>query len=820
MVNYPYNFEEKIHFDKVKQLLKGYALSTMGRDLIETIVCTDDKTLLATLLGKTADMKALIDEGQEFPVSYYIDVRPHLQKIRTEGTFLDVNELFDFKRSIETIASIVTFIGKQEEGKCLCLKKMLGEHKHSYPFVKERLETILGKSGKIKDKASPELAKIRRSLLGKQQSVSRVVGRLLQGAKEQGWATSDTEVSIRDGRLVVPVNAAYKRKLSGIVHDESATGKTSYIEPAEAVELNNEIRELEYAERREILRILISFAEDIRPYLDDLMLSYNFLAEIDFIRAKALFAQATASIRPEVVEEPLVAWKQARHPLLYLNFKREKKQLVPLDIQINKKQRILLISGPNAGGKSVCLKTVGLLQYMLQCGLFVPVKEGSLFGLFQQLFIDIGDEQSIEDDLSTYSSHLSNMKYFTQKANAKTLLLIDEFGTGTEPLLGGAIAEAVLEEFNRKEVFGLLTTHYTNLKHFASENKGITNGAMLYDTAGMIPLYKLEIGTPGSSFAFEIARKIGLSGHILQQAKALIGEDRVNFDAHLRNVVKDKMIWEKKRFQISRKEKDLAQIVERYKKELEAVKALKKTEVLKAKQEASKLLAEANKTIEKTIKTITENKANKSVTRTIRDKFEKDKERLLQMQEQDAAIDKKIAKLKEREQRKKNRKTSQSAREPSAPEPVISVGGQVKMTSTGAVGEVLALLGDEATIAIGSLKMHAKIKDLKPLSSNKAKKIKNGSNRDIQRSVFDKRLRFDPDIDVRGERGTDAVAKVAEHIDNALMLGVSTVRVLHGTGYGVLRKMIREYLSQQADVESFRDEHLDNGGSGITVIAL
>lgn len=820
MANYPQNFEEKVHFDKVKELLSSYALSNMGREWIADMSFTYDADFLQNLLGKTADMKAVFDEGQEFPISYYIDLRPHLKKIRVEGTFLEVNELFDFKRSIETIGAVVAFIAKQEEDKCLYLKKMLGESKHTYPFVRERLQVIVAKNGKIKDNASPELRKIRSDLLRKQQSVSRVVNRLLQGAKQQGWAAADTEVSIRDGRLVVPVSAAYKRKLSGIVHDESATGKTSYIEPAEAVELNNEIRELEYAERREILRILIAFAEDIRPYLDELMFSYNFLAEIDFIRAKALFAQATAAICPEIIEKPHVTWKKARHPLLELHFKRDNKQLIPLDVEMSEEHRILLISGPNAGGKSVCLKTVGLLQYMLQCGMFVPVAEGSTFGLFRQLFIDIGDEQSIDDDLSTYSSHLSNMKYFTKNANGQTLLLIDEFGTGTEPLLGGAIAEAVLAALNKKQVFGLITTHYTNLKHFAAENDGIVNGAMLYDTAAMTPLYKLEIGTPGSSFAFEIARKIGLSEHILQQAKERIGEDRVNFDAHLRNVVKDKMIWQKKRLNISRQEKNLEQLLERYKNDLEEVKALKKKEVAKAKQDAEQLLSEANKTIEKTIKTITENKANKSVTRTIRDKFEKDKQRLLEQQEQDIAIDKKIEKIKQREERKKNRKKPSKAIVQKEKEPKIIVGGQVKLRKTGAVGEVIAILDKEAVVAIGALKMHAKLKDLVALSNNKAKKAAANTNRAIQRKVFDKRLTFDPDIDVRGERGVDAVAKVAEHIDNALMLGISTVRVLHGTGYGVLRKMIRDYLLQQTDVDSFRDEHVDNGGSGITIIEL
>lgn len=822
MLNYPTNFEEKIHFDKVKTLLKNFTLSSMGETLVDDIKFTTQTAILDKQLGTTADMKAFFDEGLDFPVAYYIDLRPHLQNIKIEGTFLDLQELFNLKRSIETIASIVTFIKNQEEGKADYLKELIGSNRHTFPYLKDRLNQILDKNGRIKDNASTELKSIRNQLIQKQQSVSRIVDRLMKNAKTQGWAESDTEPSIRDGRLVIPIPSAFKRKISGIVHDESATGKTSYIEPAEVVEVNNEIRELTYAERREILRILTDFTNELRPYLEELFYAYDFLAEIDFIRAKAMFAIQIEAVRPNIVQKPFVEWIQARHPILYINFKKDKKDLVPLHIKLHEGQRILLISGPNAGGKSVCLKTVGLLQYMLQCGLFVPVNEGSKFGLFDKIFIDIGDEQSIEDDLSTYSSHLSNMKYFTKNANEKTLILIDEFGAGTEPLLGGAIAEAVLSQLNEKQIYGVITTHYTNLKHFASESEGLVNCAMLYDTHAMTPLYQLEIGTPGSSFAFEIARKIGLSETILQEAQEKIGEDRVNFDAHLRSVVKDKMVWQKKRFKIAQQEKNLQRILDKYTTELEEVKQLRKKEVTKAKEEASSILAEANKTIEKTIKTIKENKANKSVTRTIREKFEKDKERLLEEENQTAIIDKKIEQIKERERRKQKQKQEQ--KENKTPNKNIlspTVGALVKIKKTGTTAEVIAISNGKATIAIGALKSHIALSALEVISNNQAKKTKTPhTHSDIQRKVFNKRMSFNPDIDVRGMRGTEAIQKVADHLDNALMLGINEVRILHGTGSGILRKMIREYIANQHDVENFRDEHIENGGSGITIITL
>lgn len=820
---YPPNFEEKIDFDKIKALLHSYTLGSLGKARVDALFFVTDKQQLQNLIGCVADAKEILENDADFPISRYTDLCEQLKKIRVEGTFLDVEELFELKNTVETLSALVAFIVKQEEGKALYLKAMLTQEQHTYPYIKELLGAIVARNGKIKDNASQELRRIRSTLLGRQQSVSKLVNRLLLQAKKEGWTPENTEATMRDGRLVIPVEAAYKRKLSGIIHDESATGKTSYIEPAEIVSVNNEIRELLYEERREILKILVDTATKIRPYIDELLISFEFLSEIDFIRAKALFATDINAIKPLLSEKPLVQWKLARHPVLELNMRKEKKMPVPLTIRLGAEKRILVISGPNAGGKSICLKTVGLLQYMLQTGLLVPVEEGSQFGMFNNIFIDIGDEQSIENELSTYSSHLQNMKQFTTHADNHTLLLIDEFGTGTEPLLGGAIAESVLQTLNEKRVAGVITTHYSNLKHFASENEGIVNGAMLYDTQNMTPLYKLEIGTPGSSFAFEIATKIGLSGEILDRAKKTIGEEQVDFDSHLKEVVENRLIWQKKRFKISQQEKDMEFLLRKYQRELEEIKTLKKGELEKAKEKAKILLEQANKTIEKTIKTIAENKANKSVTKTVRAKFEKEKKQLLKEQQQDAFIEKKIEQIKKRQQQKKNKKQilEQQTDKPQQKEKIIEVGTLVRTRKTQVVGEILDISGNQVTIAVGGLKMRVPLNDLEYVGKNQAKRsAKNRTLREVQKKVFDKRMSFEPDLDVRGFSGVDAIKKVAEHVDNALMLGLGSVRVLHGTGYGILRKMIREYLAKQIDVQGYRDEHIDHGGSGITIIDL
>ncbi|MBQ1969600.1 MAG: endonuclease MutS2, partial [Paludibacteraceae bacterium] len=585
-------------------------------------------------------------------VSNYYDVRDCLRKIAVEGTYLTSAELFDLRRSVETIGLLVRFFNNKEEEQYYYLKKLAGDV-FVFPELLALIDRILDKFGQVKDNASPQLLEIRREMLAVQSSISRSLQGILRQAQSDGFVDKDVNPTMRDGRLVIPVSPAFKRKIKGIVHDESATGKTVFIEPEVVVEANNKIRELESRERREIIRILTSVTNEIRPRVDELFFSYEFLAQIDFIRAKALFAVQTNSVLPVTENRVVVDWYHAVHPLLFLSHQRQGKSVVPLDITLDKGDRILLISGPNAGGKSVCLKTVGLLQYMFQCGMLVPMAEGSHIGFFEKIFIDIGDEQSIENDLSTYSSHLTNMKFFVKNCNAKTILLIDEFGGGTEPQIGGAIAESLLGHFNNKQAFGVITTHYTNLKHFATETEGVVNGAMLYDRHLMQPLFRLEIGNPGSSFAIEIARKIGLPESVIAEASEKVGADYINMDKYLQDIARDKRYWETKRQNIRQKEKRIEELEAKYESELSAINAQRKEVVRQAKSESKQMLEQANAMIENTIRKIKEAQAEKEKTKEIRKEFERFKsENSDETNVSENSIDKKIAKLREKQQQK------------------------------------------------------------------------------------------------------------------------------------------------------------------------
>ncbi|MBL7970829.1 MAG: Smr/MutS family protein, partial [Prolixibacteraceae bacterium] len=634
-------------------------------------------------------------------------------------------------------------------------------------------------------------------------------------------------VAMRDGRAVIPVASALKRRLNGIVHDESATGKTSYIEPAEVVELNNQIRELEYAEMREIVRVLTTFSNDIRPYLPDLLQAYEFLGKIDFIRAKAIYAIDIDAIKPYLENKCQLEWEGAVHPLLMLALRRENRKVVPLNITLTPKKHILLISGPNAGGKSVCLKTVGLLQYMLQCGLLIPVRQSSATGIFDKLFIDIGDEQSIENDLSTYSSHLMNMKFFLKNSNDKTLVLIDEFGTGTEPMLGGAIAESILAQLNEMKTFGVITTHYTNLKHFASSSEGIENAAMMYDSSKMEPLFQLDIGKPGSSFAFEIARKIGLPEHILQDATEKIGKDHINFDKHLRDIVRDKRYWETKREKIRKVEKSLDELAGKYETDLSQLDKQRKEILLKARQEADQILSEANKRIENTIREIRESQADKEKTKQIRAKLVEFKQEVEESAtSQDDLINQKIQKLKEKESRR-NQKRGESkpvAEKAKEAEPnVWKTGDKVLMAGNQNIGEILELNDKNAVVAFGHIRTSVSRDKLQKITNNEAKKIQRTYNQtmpNINKGMSEKRLSFKTEVDVRGQRAEEALGIIQSFIDDAIMLDFSELRILHGKGNGILKEMIRNYLKTEPAVKAFRDEHVQFGGAGITVVEI
>ncbi len=823
---YPDNFEVKIGFDKIRELLKGNCLSSLGQDQVEQIGFLTDPGALMHELSATEEFLRLITEFDSFPTSYYYDLRPALARIRTEGRFLEVQELFDLKRSLETITAIVRFLQSRDENRYATLRQLLGQIQ-VFPYVRERIEQILSPYGKIRDQASAELGRIRRELLSKQSQVSKRLHSILKEAQREGIVDEDASIAVRDGRPVIPVAAGLKRKLSGIIHDESATGKTSFIEPAEVVELNNEIRELEYAEKREIIRILIEFSNDIRPYLDELAGLYDFLGLIDFLRAKALLAKRMGAVKPLVEGQCVLDWHEAVHPLLKFALEKEKRKVVPLDIRLTSEKHILMISGPNAGGKSVCLKTVGLLQYMLQCGLLVPVDENSRAGIFEHIFIDIGDEQSIENDLSTYSSHLMNMKFFLRHANARTLILIDEFGTGTEPMLGGAIAESILDQLNKLGTFGVITTHYTNLKHFASSAEGIENGAMMYDAGRMEPLFRLETGKPGSSFAFEIARKIGMPESILQSATEKIGKDHINFDKHLRDILRDKRYWESKRQRIRQVEKSLDEITEKYESDLKKLNEQRKQILGEAKSEAEKILSEANKTVENTIREIRQSQAEKEKTRALRHQMETFREEVAKTGEgNDEWINRKIEKIRNKKEKRKQDKKPERAG-PKFPEkeetPEMLPGVMVRIKGQGTIGEVLEAGEKNVVVAFGQIRTSLSRDQLEVISSNEAKRETRGTNRtraNINRDISEKKLNFKTEIDIRGERAEEAIARIQSFIDEAVMLDVRELRILHGKGSGILKEVIRNYLKSDPVVKAFRDEQVQFGGAGITIVEL
>ena len=829
---YPQNFEQKIGFDQIRQLLKDKCLSTLGEERVNEMNFSDHFEEVDELLNQVAEFVRIIQEEDNFPDQFFFDVRPSLKRIRIEGMYMDEQELFDLRRSLETIRDIVRFLQRNDEEESDCpypsLKKLAGDIT-VFPQLITKIDGILNKYGKIKDNASTELSRIRRELANTMGSISRSLNSILRNAQSEGYVDKDVAPTMRDGRLVIPVAPGLKRKIKGIVHDESSSGKTVFIEPAEVVEANNRIRELEGDERREIIRILTEFSNTLRPSIPEILQSYEFLAEIDFIRAKSHFAIQTNSIKPSLENEQLLDWTMAVHPLLQLSLAKHGKKVVPLDIELNLKQRILIISGPNAGGKSVCLKTVGLLQYMLQCGMLVPMHERSHVGLFGSIFIDIGDEQSIEDDLSTYSSHLTNMKIMMKNCNERSLILIDEFGGGTEPQIGGAIAEAVLKRFNIKGTFGVITTHYQNLKHFAEDHEGVVNGAMLYDRHLMQALFQLQIGNPGSSFAVEIARKIGLPEDVIADASEIVGSEYINADKYLQDIVRDKRYWEGKRQTIRQREKHMEETIARYQAEMEELQKSRKEIIRQAKEEAERLLQESNARIENTIRTIKEAQAEKEKTRLVRQELADFRESIdnLTSKEQEDKIARKMEKLKEKQNRKKEKKQNGTKEQPAVQQTPkatpITEGCPVRIKGQSSVGEVLEINGKNAVVAFGSIKTTVKTERLERSNAVPQKQESAKSSfvsNQTQDSMYEKKLNFKQDIDVRGMRGDEALQAVTYFVDDAILVGMSRVRILHGTGTGILRTLIRQYLQTIPGVRHFADEHIQLGGAGITVVDL
>lgn len=834
---YPHNFEQKIGFDQIRTLIKNKCLCSLGEEQVDEMNFSDDFNDISRQLEQVTEFVSILQGEEDFPDQNFFDVRSSLKRIRVEGMYMDESELFDLRRSLETIRNIVSFFQKEDDGDedsdlnntpYPNLKELAGDVM-VFPQLTSRINNILDKFGKIKDNASPELLQIRRELSATAGSISRNLTSILRKAQAEGYVDKDVTPTVRDGRLVIPVAPGMKRKIRGIVHDESATGKTVFIEPAEVVEANNRIRELEGEERREIIRILTEFSKEIRPHIPAILLSYAFLAKIDFIRAKAIFCIEIKGVKPSFENRQIVDWFDAIHPLLQMSLSKHNKKVVPLEIALDRKNRILLISGPNAGGKSVCLKTVGLLQYMLQCGILVPMNERSHAGIFGSIFIDIGDEQSIEDDLSTYSSHLTNMKNMMKNCNDRSIILIDEFGGGTEPQIGGAIAEAVLKRFNAKKTFGVITTHYQNLKHYAEDNEGVINGAMLYDRHEMRALFQLQIGNPGSSFAVEIARKIGLPEEVIADASEVVGSEYIQSDKYLQDIVRDKRYWETKRQNIRKREKQMEDTIALYEKELAELEKNRKEILKKAKEEAERLLQESNAKIENTIRTIKEAQAEKERTKNARQELTDFRQEVEKLDK--AALEEKIArkmdKLREKQERKKERKEQMANKAETAVQAPkvkpIEVGGHVRIKGQTSVGQVMEINGKNAVVMFGLMKTNVKTDRLehaeapKPtLTTTKASFVSSAT----QDSMYEKKLNFKHEIDVRGMRADEAIQAVTYFIDDAILVGVSQVRILHGTGSGILRTMIRQYLSTVPNVKSFHDEHVQFGGAGLTVVNL
>ena len=817
---YPQSLESKIGFDGVRTIIENLCNNSLSKDKCKEMNFSSDFGQVLAQLQQTNEYLTILNTGEDFPNGNIYDLREELGRVRIIGAYLTETELFQLGQTLSAAADICAFFTEERSNKFPQLKKIADEVT-TFPEILRIITSAIDKFGNMKDNASPTLMELKRSLQMTASSVNGMMQRIMSQCKQEGFLEKDSSPVVRDGRLVIPVSPMHKRKIKGIVHDESATGKTIFIEPAEIVEANNRIRELEADIRREIIRILTEITDKIRPSLGDLFALYKIIGIFDFIRAKASFAQEINATLPHVSETQEIEWYNAIHPMLFVTLKKLNKEVVPLTIKLDKENHILLISGPNAGGKSVCLKTVGIVQYMLQCGILPPVYSNSHFGIFENLFIDIGDEQSIENELSTYSSHLSNMKFFMQKGNAKSLILIDEFGGGTEPQIGGAIAQAILHKLNDAGIFGVITTHYQNLKNFANDTSGIVNGAMLYDRHLMKPLFQLSVGNPGSSFAVEIARKIGIPADVIDEAESIVGSDYINMDKYLLDIARDRKYWENKRQDIRIERKKLENLVARYESDIERLK-LERHQILKeAKSEAKEIISSSNASIENAIHEIKKAQAEKERTKEIRKQIEELKSRLAN-DETDSESSAKLDELSAKIRKKKHKHEKPVAAQPQTEEMPLAVGDSVTIDGSSSVGEIIEINGKNAIVTFGIFKSTVQLSKLKrtlrKATSTAAKdSFISSSTTDEMRN---KQLNFKQDIDVRGMRADEAIQAVSYFIDDATQFNIKQVRILHGTGYGILRQRIREYLNTVPSIKSFKDEHVQFGGAGITVVTL
>ncbi len=817
---YPENFEEKIGFDTIRHMLRGRCLSPIGQVFVDGVAMMSDLDKIQPELESVEEFRQLLLFDEPFPAQDYYDLRAELKRLQVDGTYIELEELAQLRGFIVTMTNIYVYLRTRHQDKKYPYLWGICEEMPVQRDLLNSINRILDDKGQLRDNASDELSRIKSDINRISGSADRQIRKILNAAKQDGLVKEDAEMTIRNGRLCIPIAAQYKRRLKGFIHDESATGQTVFIEPAEVFDANNELKDLQNAASREVVRILTEMAANIRPIIPELLEAQQIMGRYDFLRAKALFAIDINASLPHVHNRPLVEWQQAIHPLLYLTLKKSGKKVVPLDVQLTDGQRILLISGPNAGGKSVCLKCVGLLQYMMQCGLLVSMQSTSDMGVFESIFIDIGDEQSIENDLSTYSSHLSNLKVMDDNLNARSLFLIDEFGSGTEPTLGGALAEAILENFYAQKAFGIITTHYGNLKMFPDTHPEAENGAMLYDTTALQPLYKLKIGKPGSSFTYEIARHIGLDPAVIERAIAKSGTAQIDYERKLEEIEIAQMETEKTLKQVRAADDQLAEMIDEYSAKFTELDKQRKDIIQKAKNQANMIVESANKVIEKTIRDIKEAKADAVKTKKARENVAKLKEGLKE----------EIASIEQEESLKPIVPVKRSAPKPKKVETqpednIIRVGDSVFMADMQVTGEVTAISGNDATIAFNSISLKTDLRKLAKISKREAREVRRSGvihyNEGTLGDAMNKKLAdFDTTLDVRGQRADELIANLEEYLDEASLLSVRSLRILHGKGNGILRQITRQELAKRKDVESFHDEALEFGGSGITVVTM
>jgi len=809
-VIYPDTFDSKTGFDKIRVMLEGICFSPYAKKLASEIKFTSDFSKISTLISEAAEMKYILQFIGNFPSQDYYDLSEELTRVRLPGTFTDPDTMIGLRLSLITITDIIRFLKRLDAVEFPRLSALIPANVPDPGLIK-RIEQIIDEKAGIRDKASEKLYGIRREISSKLSGADRRINQILATARKDGLTGDDTELTIRNGRLVIPVSASNKRKISGYIHDTSATGQTVYIEPAEVFEINNEVQNLRIEERQEVIRILTDFTDFLRPHIPGLSEFYRFLGEIDFIRAKAGLAIKMDAVKPMLTDRPMMKWQKAIHPLLNQSLKQQGRKIVPLDIELNSEQRILIISGPNAGGKSVCLKTVGMLQYMLQCGLLIPVGDDSEAGIFSSIFLEIGDEQSLENDLSTYSSHLIHIRTLLENVNNTTLFLIDEFGAGTEPQLGGAMAEASLEALSLKGGYGIVTTHYTNLKLMAGRQPGIVNGAMLYDTKAMTPLFRLSIGKPGSSFAFEIAKKIGFPSGVLEAATGKISTSQLDFEHQLAQLEVDKKFIDQKTTELKVADETLASLVGRYEHLLNSLETRKQEILKEAKTKAQQILDNSNRIIEKTIREIKENKAEKESTRKLREMLDQSKEEILSQTSDPEPLPEPVL-TPENEVRPKG-----------TPLGPLRVGSFVRMEGQEAIGKIEEIRGKQVTVQFGSLRIRTRMESLITATHDEIRTWE--ANQKFSKpagSVFhqlnDKMAEFKMSIDIRGKKAEEAHEIIARYIDQAILLRVHEVRILHGKGDGILRNILQSYLRDVPEVARYEDESIERGGHGVTLV--